>query len=88
MRVSRQGLVVWFKHRKNIRQIKRHGHLIYVSHKMRFAVLYVNRDEIDTIEANLERLPFVTKLERSYKPFVATNFENAKPDEAKLYDYK
>lgn len=88
MRVSRQGLIVWYKHRKNIRQIKRYGHLIYASRKMRFVVIYVNQDEIDKIEANLQKLPFVTKLERSYRPFVATSFENAKPDEAKLYDYK
>lgn len=88
MRVSRQGLVVWFKHNKNIRQIKRYGHLIYSSRRMKFALLYVNMDEIEEIEKKLNKLPFVKKTERSYKPFLATSFENAKLDEAKLYDYK
>jgi len=55
---------------------------------MRYAVIYVNVDDIAQIEENLRKLPYVTKVERSYKPFIATSFENAKPDEAKLYDYK
>lgn len=88
MRVRRQALIVWYKHRKNIRQLKRHGHFIYASRRMRYAVIYVNADEIEQIENNLRNLPYVTKVERSYKPFVATSFENTKPDEAKLYDYK
>lgn len=88
MRVRRQALIVWYKHRRNIRQLMRHGHFIYGSRRMRYAVIYVNKDEIDEKEKALQKLPFVTKVDRSYKPYVATNFENAKPDEAKLYDYK
>mgnify|MGYP000937373209 CR=1 FL=1 len=88
MRVSRQGLVVWYKNNKNIRQIRRYGHLIYTSRRMKFALLYVNQDEIEEIEAKLNKLPFVRRTERSYRPYVATSFENAKLDEAKLYDYK
>lgn len=88
MRVSRQGLVVWYKHKKNLRQIRRYGHLIYASRRLKFAIIYVNRDEIEEIEKKLNKLPFVKKTERSYRPFLSTNFENVKMDEAKLYDYK
>lgn len=86
--IERQGIFVWFQHRRNISQIKRYGHIIYVSHKMRYLLLYVNRDEIDEKEAQLKNLPFVIKLERSYKPYLKTSFENAIPDQAKMYDYK
>ncbi|MGM8211859.1 YlbG family protein [Virgibacillus sp. W0430] len=88
MRVNRQGIFVWFQHRKNVKQIRRYGHLIYVSKKMKYALLYVNQDERDEIENSLLKLAFVSKVERSYKPFVETNYENAKPDKAKQYDYK
>ncbi|MGM8364243.1 YlbG family protein [Virgibacillus sp. W0181] len=88
MRVKRQGMIVWFQHRKNIKQIRRHGHLIYVSKKMKYALIYVNQDQLEVIENNLLKLPFVSKVDRSYKPFVETNFENAIPDKAKQYDYK
>lgn len=88
MRVRRQALIVWYKHRRNVRQLMRHGHFIYASRRLRYAVIYVYKDNIDKAEENLRKLPYVTKVERSYKPFVATSFENARPDEAKLYDYK
>ncbi|WLV25665.1 DUF2129 domain-containing protein [Aciduricibacillus chroicocephali] len=88
MDVSRQGLIVWFQHMKNLRQIKRHGHLVYASKKMRYAVLYVNQDEIGDVEVRLQKLSFVSRTERSEKPFVNTTFENALPDKAKQYDYK
>jgi len=88
MHSKRQGLIIWFQHRKNIKHIRRYGNLMYVSRKMRYAVLYVNRDDIDSIEENLLKLPFISKVERSYKPFLKTDFENALPDKAKMYDYK
>src|SRR5690606_25875921 len=88
MQISRQGIIVWFAHRRNMKHIKRYGNVIYVSKKMRYAVLYVNQDEVDKKEEELLKLPFISKVERSYKPFLKTDFENARPDKAKLYDYK
>lgn len=88
MQIKRQGMIVWFQHRKNIKHIRRFGHLIYVSKKMRYAVLYVNQSDIDSVEEKLLKLPFVSKVERSYRPFLKTDFENARPDKAKIYDYK
>lgn len=85
---KRQGLIVWFQHRKNIKHIKRFGNLIYVSRKLRYAVIYVDQVNIDVTEEDLLKLPFISKVERSFKPFVNTDFENALLDEAKLYDYK
>ncbi|WP_217585702.1 YlbG family protein [Lentibacillus saliphilus] len=85
---ERQGLVIWFQHMKNTKHIKRYGHLIHVSKKLKYAVLYVDRDQIDIVEQKLLRQSFISKIERSYKPFVQTNFENAKVDKAKEYDYK
>jgi len=88
MRMKRQGIVVWFQHRKNIKHIKKYGNLIYVSKKMRYAIIYIDKSKIDSIEIDLLKLPFVSKVERSYKPFIKTNYENARPDQAKMYDYK
>jgi len=88
MRIKRQGMIVWFKHRKNIKQIRRHGHLIYVSKKLKYAVLYVHQAEIEHIEQKLNRYPFILKIERSYKPFIRTHYEKMKPEKEKKYDYK
>ncbi|GAB4072332.1 YlbG family protein [Barrientosiimonas marina] len=83
MRVNRQGLMIWFQHMKNIKHIKRFGHLLYVSKRQKYAVIYVNQDTIEQVEAKLLQFPFITEVQYSYKPFLRTNFENVKPDEAK-----
>ncbi|MFB4167612.1 YlbG family protein [Virgibacillus sp. JSM 102003] len=88
MITKRQGLIVWFQHMKNLKQIKRYGHLIYSSRKLKYAVIYVDQEELEMIETKLLKLSFVSKIDRSYKPFIRTNYENAKPDKAKQYDYK
>ncbi|MBP1968215.1 uncharacterized protein YlbG (UPF0298 family) [Virgibacillus natechei] len=88
MRVKRQGLIIWFQHMKNIKQIKRYGHLIYTSKKLKYAVIYVDQSELEDIEHKLLKLSFVSKVDRSAKPFIETNFENSIPDKAKEYDYK
>lgn len=84
----RQGLIVWFQHMKNIRQIKRYGHFLYASKKLKYAVLYVDQAEVEAIEKKLLSYSFVSQVDRSYKPFLNTTFENAKVDKAKQYDYK
>lgn len=88
MQIKRQGIIVWFQHRKNIRHIKRYGNLLYVSKKLRYAVLYVNQEEIEKIMNTMLKLPFISKIDVSERPFLKTDFENAMPDKAKEYDYK
>ncbi|HEX6594822.1 MAG TPA: DUF2129 domain-containing protein [Bacillota bacterium] len=88
MRVKRQGLIVGFQHLKKMRKIKRLGHLVYVSKRMKYAILYVDQSDVERVENQLNNYPFVTKVIRSYKPYVQTEFENAIPDKAKQFDYK
>src|SRR5699024_12457570 len=86
-REIRHKLNNWFKQKKNIMQIKRQGHLKYASKRLKYAVLYVDQDDIDEITFKLEKFSFITRVEQSLKPFVETEFENKQPDEAKVYDY-
>lgn len=88
MRTKRQGIIIWFQHSKNIKQLRKIGYIIYTSKRLKYAVMYVNQEDIDEIEAKLLRFPFVSRVDRSYKPFIRTEYENAKPDKAKQYDYK
>lgn len=87
MRTERQGIIVWFQNRRNIKQIKRYGHLIYTSQKLKYAVLYVNREEIEDVEKRLNKLAFISKVSRSQKPFIRTEYETVKQDKEKKYDY-
>ncbi|KHD84694.1 YlbG family protein [Heyndrickxia ginsengihumi] len=85
---DRQGLIVWLYHLKQAKLLKRFGNIHYVSKRMKYVVLYCDRTEIDYLQEKLSKFSFVRKVEVSWKPFLKTEYENAKPDKAKEYDYK
>lgn len=87
MRPRRQGLIVWYRHRRNVRQLKKYGHLLYASRKMKYVVLYVNQDETEKIKEALKNLSFVEKVEASYKPKIRTSFAKKDITELREYDY-
>lgn len=85
---ERQGIFIWFAQMKNLRQIKKLGHLVYASKKMKYALLYVNRNEIETVEERLNRFSFVSKTERSAKPLIETTYETDNLDDEKQFQYR
>lgn len=87
MRVKRQGIIIWYQHRRNIKQIKRYGHLIYTSKKLKYAILYVNQDGIEETVDRLRKLTFVKKVMISHKPSIRTDYDTIKHEKEKDYDY-
>ncbi|MEK5334066.1 MULTISPECIES: YlbG family protein [unclassified Lysinibacillus] len=85
---ERQGLIVYVHQLKHAKSLRKYGHVHYISRKQKYVVLYCNREDIEMMSIKLQRLPFVKDVVESYRPFVKTEFENAKPDKAKEYDYK
>jgi uncharacterized protein YlbG (UPF0298 family) len=85
---NRIGIAVWVHTLRNVKALRKYGHLLYVSKKMKYALLYCDMAQLDQTLIKLERLPFVKKAEPSYKPFLKTEYQNARPDKAKEYDYK
>lgn len=88
MLVERQGLAIWFQKMKNVKFIKKYGHLVYVSKKMKYAILYVDMEEVDEIMSSLKKLPYIRNVEVSSKPYIKTEFESVKAEDEKEYDYK
>lgn len=85
---ERQGLIVYVNQLKHAKSLRKYGHVHYISKKLKYVVLYCDQIEIETITNKLQRLPFVKDVVQSFRPFVKTEYENAKPDKAKEYDYK
>ncbi|WP_108305687.1 YlbG family protein [Metalysinibacillus jejuensis] len=85
---ERQGLVVYLYHLKQAKSLRKYGNVHYISRRQKYVVLYCNQADIPQLEERLKRLPFVKNVVASYRPYVNTVFENAKPDKAKEYDYK
>ncbi|TLS37651.1 YlbG family protein [Pseudalkalibacillus caeni] len=88
MFVLRRGLAVYIHSLKYAKQLRRYGNVHYVSTRKKYVILYVNDDSIEQTIQKLESLHFVKRIEKSMRPDVKTEYQNAKPDKAKEYDYK
>jgi uncharacterized protein YlbG (UPF0298 family) len=85
MFTDRSGLIVWVNDVKAARNLDKYGSLHYISKKMHYAVLYVNTDKMDEIVRNLMRLPYVKKVERSYRNEIKTEYNSNMPDKTRFY---
>ncbi|SET85927.1 Uncharacterized protein YlbG, UPF0298 family [Salinibacillus kushneri] len=88
MFIKRQGVFVWVKNIKNGRKLRKFGHIITMSKRQRYVLLYVNQDEVEDTLEQIQKLPFVVKAEPSYKPFIRTEFQKVKTDETKEKEYR
>jgi uncharacterized protein YlbG (UPF0298 family) len=52
---------------------------------MQYAVMYMDADVADEAVRNLQRLPFVRKIERSYRNEIKTEYEKNVPDKTRFY---
>ncbi|WP_125572764.1 YlbG family protein [Levilactobacillus huananensis] len=70
----RQSLIVYTYSLKQTRQLKRYGTVMYVSKKMRYVVLYVNRDQVASLTDQLSHLRFVKRVVASHRPEINETF--------------
>ncbi|MDT3984107.1 DUF2129 domain-containing protein, partial [Staphylococcus ureilyticus] len=47
--VSRTSLVIYLKHMKHERQIRKFGHIVSTNKLQRYVIMYINEEEADTI---------------------------------------
>ncbi|WP_139489406.1 YlbG family protein [Brevibacillus dissolubilis] len=88
MRERRIGLAVWIKHPRLAKNLRKYGTIHYVSKRLNYVSMYVGEQEIDQVTRELERLNFVLKVERSHRHEIPTEYNNAKPDKQKEFDYQ
>lgn len=86
--IKRQSIIIYLHNLRQAKALRKYGHVHYISRKMKYVVLYCNQEEVPAIIRKVEQLSYVKKIEPSYRPFIKTTYENAKPDKAKEYDYK
>lgn len=78
---ERCGIYVFVKKLKHLRQLQHYGTLYYVSKKMRYALLYVNREDVCSTKAKLEKQNFVIKVEVSEKANIKVDYQSQKRGE-------
>lgn len=88
MRDKRLGVAIWLKHPRMAKNLRKYGSIHYISKRLNYVSMYVDAAEINEVIRVMERLPFVTRVERSHRHEIPVEYNNAKPDKAKEYDYK
>lgn len=78
--IERQALVVWLYTLKQVKNIRKFGHVHFISNRLRYVILYVNRDEQDEIIEKLNKLHFVQKVEVSYRDDIDMTWKDAIPN--------
>ncbi len=78
--IERQALVVWLYTLKQVKNIRKYGHVHFISNRLRYVILYVNRDEQDEIIEKLNNLHFVQKVEGSYRDDIDMTWKDAIPN--------
>ena len=82
---DRVGYVVWVSDHRQARNLEKYGTVHYISRRMHYAVVYVDADRADDTIRNIERLPYVRKIERSYRGEIRTEYSKNVPDKTRPY---
>ncbi|TCP64930.1 YlbG family protein [Baia soyae] len=72
--VERLGLVVWVKDLKSAKSLSRMGNIHYISKRFKYVILYIDRKSADQWIKRIERLPYVVRVERSYRSSISLDF--------------
>lgn len=74
---QRQGVNVFVKRLKQSKQLRRFGDIQYVSRRMHYVVIYMDRDKVAENVAKLRQLNFVKKILVSPRPELNMDFFQA-----------
>lgn len=85
---ERIGLSIWLHSLKHIRHLRRFGHIIYVSKRMKYVVLYCSKTDAEKTMNKLNSFPFVKLVQPSFRPYLKTEYEKVRNDKEKEYELK
>lgn len=73
---ERVGLTVWLYTTKYVNKLKRYGLLHYVSKRMNYVILYVDKAERDRTEERLRKQHFVRDVKDCYRSDLPYTFDD------------
>ncbi|GFN32004.1 YlbG family protein [Paenibacillus xylaniclasticus] len=82
---ERTGFIVWVSDLRAARALDKYGTVHYMSRRMHYVVFYVDADRAEDTSRNVARLPFVRKIERSYRNELKTEYTKNVPDKTRFY---
>lgn len=76
--ISRTSLIIYLKHVKHERQIRKFGHIVATNKQQKYVVMYVNEAEVDDIVTKLMKLKYVKNIEASPYKYLKKVYEKEK----------
>lgn len=76
--VPRVSLVVYLKHIKHERQIRKYGHIVHSNRQRKYVITYVNENEADDVVNKLMKLKYVRHIDGSPYRFLKKTYEKEK----------
>ena len=73
--VPRTSIIIYLKHMKPERQVRKFGHIVSTNRLERFVVMYINEDEADQVVDKLMRLKYVKHVEGSPYKYLKKVYE-------------
>ncbi|SCU35831.1 putative Cytosolic Protein [Staphylococcus xylosus] len=73
--IPRISLIIYLKHMKHERQIRKFGHIVSTNRQNRFVVMYINEVEADEIVNKLMKLKYVKHVEGSPYKYLKKTYE-------------
>ncbi|MDQ0222193.1 DUF2129 domain-containing protein [Streptococcus moroccensis] len=71
---ERKSIVVYLNYYRDVKKIKQVGDIAYVSRRGRYAVIYVDQDQVETLVEQLSGEKFVKRVVPSYLKDLDQNF--------------
>ncbi|MDQ1913159.1 YlbG family protein [Paenibacillus sp. GD4] len=86
MFTERSGIIVWVSDVKAAaKQLEKYGNVHFISKRMQYAAMYVHASRLEETFKQLQKLPFVKKVERSYRNEIKTEYNSNMPDKTRFY---
>lgn len=85
MFAERTGYIIWVSDLKAARTLDKYGTVHYMSRKMHYVVMYMNSERSEEVVRNIQRLPFVKRIERSFRNEIKTEYSKDVPDKTRFY---
>ncbi len=82
---ERTGYIIWVSDLKAAKSLERFGSVHYMSKKLHYVVIYMNADRTEEALKQLGKLPYVRKIERSYRNELKTEYTKDTEEKSKFY---
>lgn len=74
---KRLGLAVWMKDLRKARSLERLGNIHFISKRLKYVYMYVDQHSADQLIRQIERQPFVKRVDPSKRNQITLDFSQA-----------